>query len=143
MNTVRISINESSFEKYKENITGVVHLDFGDFSFPEKNWNDFVIVIMNNWIKSISNIKLGISEYADLLFFDGSFYIRIKMTGKDNCLIECIENHRTEKIIFKEQIKFKNLEKEIFTTAKLCKVFCTRQNWRSEELDELDYLLRK
>lgn len=143
MKKVKLCINENSLEKYKETITGVIYLDFDDFSFPEKNWNDFIIVIMNNWIKSINNIKLGISEYTDLLFFDGSFYLKIKMIDKDNCFVECIENHKTEKILFKEKIKFKNLEREIITTANLCKVFCVRQNWRSEELDELDFLLQK
>lgn len=143
MNKVKLHISENSFEKYKEAITGVIYLEFGDFYFPEKKWNDFIIVMMNNWIASIKSINLKISKDAELMFFDGSLYIKIKMIDDEDCFIECIENHRTNNILFKEQIKFKSLEKEVVNTADLCRTFCKKQNWKSEELDKLDLLLQK
>lgn len=143
MNRVKLRIDENSFEKYKEAITGVIYMECGDFYFPEKNWNDFIIVMMNNWITSIKNINLKISKEAELMFFDGAFYIKIQMVGEENCIIECIENHKTDNILFKEQIKFKSLEKELVNIANLCRMFCAKQNWKSEELKKLDFLLQK
>jgi len=28
-------------------VTGVVFFDFGSFQFPEKGWNDFIVVVLS------------------------------------------------------------------------------------------------
>ncbi|WP_223560402.1 hypothetical protein [Chryseobacterium lathyri] len=68
MNKIKLHIDKNSFRKYKETITGIIYLEINDFLFPEKNWNDLIIVMMNNWVKSLRDIKYKVSEHAELLF---------------------------------------------------------------------------
>lgn len=143
MKNLRFGIDENSLEKSNEIITGIIYLEFDNFIFPEKNWNDFIVVVLNNWIRSLQSIIVKSAESTELLFNDGPFFIRIGMINDKECLIECIENHRIENILFKEQVEFKILVKEVLLIANSCKLFCKKYNWHSEELHKLDILLNK
>ncbi|MDP9961968.1 hypothetical protein [Chryseobacterium lathyri] len=143
MNKIKLHIDKNSFRKYKETITGIIYLEINDFLFPEKNWNDLIIVMMNNWVKSLRDIKYKVSEHAELLFFDGPFFIKVKMLNEEDCIIEFFEDHRSKNILSTLQIKFEILVNEVFQIANLCSTLCKKQNWETEELNKLDILLQK
>lgn len=143
MKKIKLCIDEKSFKKYKEAITGIIYLEINDYYFPQKNWNDFIIVMINNWIKSLKDIKYGIIQETELLFFDGPFFIKIKMIDKEDCIIGFFESHKSENVLFTEEIKFNNLVNEVFHIANLCKALCKNNNWETEELNKLDVLLKE
>jgi len=37
-------------------VTGVVFFDFGSFQFPEKGWNDFIVVVLSWWLIALKRI---------------------------------------------------------------------------------------
>ena len=55
-------------------ITGIISIKEGNAFFPEQNWNDAIVSVLNSWIQNMIRI-LG-SEYneAQLTFFDGPIF---------------------------------------------------------------------
>ncbi|MCK0206368.1 hypothetical protein [Ornithobacterium rhinotracheale] len=54
-----------------------IYLDNGIY-FPEKNWDDFVLIIFAWWSDSIINLLNG-STHEDFCFMDGNFHFKINV----------------------------------------------------------------
>lgn len=74
---INIVINETSIEMSNRNsITGEMYFQVGDYVFPELNWNDFIVVILSWWNKSIHLLEASaIGSSQDFDFMDGPFYV--------------------------------------------------------------------
>lgn len=67
-------------------ITGVIFIEIDNKYFPEENWNDFPVIILNWWLeKAITNIE---GEYR---FMDGPFRFNIYYE-KGEYYITCFYN---------------------------------------------------
>jgi hypothetical protein len=141
MNKFKIQVDNNSIAKYKESITGIIYINFNGSFFPEKGWNDFVIILINNWIESSYNILSGITESEEFYFMDGPFFMRVRKIDSDICIVELIENHTH--ILSNFRINAKDIFDEILKVATLLNKFCKNQGWETEDIKRLQYFSNK
>jgi len=72
---MKIYVDKQSFEISSRNvITGIVSLKIDkDIFFPERDWNDSVIIILIFWIEDIIEIRVKKLRTMKFYFFDGPF----------------------------------------------------------------------
>ena len=67
-----ISLNEST-------IFGQLYFQDGDFYFPSKDWNEFIIIVLNWWCQSLLNLLEEKTFSEELDFMDGPFSVRVNL----------------------------------------------------------------
>lgn len=53
--------------------TGEFYFGYGSAFFPEKDWNDFIDVVLNWWILAFIDLFEGRENEVNLQFMDGNF----------------------------------------------------------------------
>ena len=99
---LNICIAESSMELSKSgNITGEICFQIDDFFFPESNWNDFVVVILTWWNKSINTlIASSVGTVVEFNFMDGPFYIQGAKKNEEEVTLHFIKRSVVGENIF-------------------------------------------
>ncbi len=141
MNKFIIYIDKNSIFKHKNNITGNIYINFDGSFFPERNWNDFIIIIINNWINSSYNILSGYTKYEEFYFMDGPFLMKVRKIDSEVCVIELVENHTN--ILLSYRISARDFFEEILRNVNLLSKYCTEQDWETDEIRKLQYLNTK
>jgi hypothetical protein len=78
-----VVVDLSSFEQRRSgSITGRVYLQFGDRFFPERDWSDFPVVVLEWWLGSID------SAVPVLHFMDGPFRVVLDREAGTACLMD-------------------------------------------------------
>lgn len=114
-------------------ITGVIYLNLGGDAFPEKEWNDFVVVICNSWIDN-NNLLQGLDEVdCTYRFMDGPLRFQLKGKG-EKLLLSCY--HRAKDIFSKEVLREEILV-EIKRFAKSVLTECEKKHWDNIEIKQL------
>lgn len=75
---MELKIKKDTISNNKNSVFGVVYFHENDFYFPDKNWNDFIIILFEWWSSSIFKLLNNESISEDLSFMDGPFVVRIK-----------------------------------------------------------------
>jgi len=131
-------IEKSSFEiSAAGSITGRVSINIDDTYFPEKDWNDFVIVILNQWASELRSFILGTSTEAKFLFMEGPFVVKIRSLGSYSQLV-LIHNGKDirEVVMHTKKLKSEAL-KSILSAINLSVQKCSEENWMNKEIDML------
>lgn len=80
---MRIKIDELSLSKQGSTIFGNIHFIDEGFSFPESDWNDFILIILNWW--SLELIKMLTDEKikGEFSFMDGPYIVEVSYLSED------------------------------------------------------------
>lgn len=62
---------------------GELYFQEEGFYFPEKDWKDFIIVVLNWWCAALRKILYNETYTKEFLFMDGPFSIKIKHIEED------------------------------------------------------------
>ena len=63
-------------------ITGRLSVTIGGTDFPEKEWVDFIVIVLGWWIDEVISILEEHSDESICEFMDGSFEFKIQSEGK-------------------------------------------------------------
>jgi hypothetical protein len=123
-------------------ISGVIYFDFGDYQFPEIEWNDFVVVILGWWLEAAIRLSKGLTSNEDLKFMDGPLQVRI--TNKDNmfCTIECIDSGRDSAVEYSKVVSIDELLSGVRHAGNLLLDICKDNNWHSDDINLLSKLIK-
>jgi hypothetical protein len=122
-------------------ITAVIYYDFGDGrQFPEEDWNDFVVVILNWWIEAMEQAA---AEPVKLYFMDGPFWMTAVPEGEDSLRLSCVEDRRGAGTLFEVVVKQSDLRRELMTVARSVSSACASAGFESADLNELRTRLRE
>jgi hypothetical protein len=120
-------------------ITGNIYIKTDCFLYPEESWNDFVVVILNDWIKSIENIYQGGGE-EHLFFMDGPFFIKAALEKSHVRLLFHSDGQKIKSIVIDAK---KNIFVEsLFESAKEIIEECKKRKWNGKEIIDLEKSLR-
>jgi hypothetical protein len=118
-------------------ITGVIYYDFGaGRQFPETDWDDFPVVILNWWIEALEQVGEG-SESVKFCFMDGPFWMTAVPEGEDNLLLSCVEDRRDVGIRFEVLVHQGDLRRELMKVARSVSSACASAGIESADLNEL------
>jgi hypothetical protein len=76
--------------------TGRLFVQVDDYCFPERDWDDFVVVVLNWWVSNALSLDGAVIE-VDNSFMDGPFSYRTRREpGADDVSITFIRNGQVE-----------------------------------------------
>ncbi|MBB6674797.1 hypothetical protein [Cohnella nanjingensis] len=135
-----IVIDESTLEiSNRKSITGEVYFQFGDSSFPDSNWNDFVVVILTWWNKSIKLLETSsVGTAQDFNFMDGPFYVH--GVKKDSAQISLHFTRRNKdglEVIASLDTEIESLKKTIAKASRKVIKEINAKNWVTDDVEEL------
>ncbi|GIN86918.1 hypothetical protein J6TS2_33040 [Heyndrickxia sporothermodurans] len=143
MDVVEIELNIclDSLSIYSHNvITGKIYFSIEDRFFPEKGWEDFVVVILAWWLKALLNLKNsrnGITQVFE--FMDGPLFVRGTKISEDIVEMQFIkEKADFEHIYFTCQCSINQLKNTLITTTKYLLKELERRNLESDDIEELE-----
>ncbi len=129
----------------QRNITGIIALRVGEAYFPEREWNDFPVIILGWWLTELLQLWRGEPEAAEgviCAFMDGAFYYSVSAQG-ERWLIECVEGTLDEEIVAEAEVDRAGFMKEMLACAAQLLNACHARNWRTADTDKLAALVAR
>lgn len=137
----KIYIEKNFDSLYKgENITGEIFFTVKDeiFHFPEKNWNDFVVILLEWWLDALIKLKSNYSSVT-LNFMDGPFFVTVAKDKDDILTLEFVHDGENQMEILKTiNIKLRQFENSLLSTSNLLINELKIRKWVTEETIELE-----
>ena len=141
---VFLILEDTSLERYSsEKIFGNIYLNSAYRYFPEKDWNDFVVIILGWWIDSLAKLHSNQSSEEIFNFMDGSYAFLIKKI--DTKLCHLIFYDTGNDVVIEEIINssFKKISESIFMSACRLEEYCLNRNWIDDDIRELLRSIKK
>jgi len=88
---VILDTNSIEFNQKSGSILGKVYFCIGNEFFPDKDWSDFVVVVLGWWVEEISKIEVGKTKTFTLNFMDGPFFATGYLLGDNLVKIEFVK----------------------------------------------------
>ncbi|PIE89513.1 MAG: hypothetical protein CR997_11120 [Acidobacteria bacterium] len=120
--------------------TGAIYFSIDGKEFPEKGWNDFLVIILNWWLSAILRIVNNGSTSESFTFMDGPFELHIEVTKDEKSLfLKGIHNMgECSTILISSKVKQIDFFKTIINTSEKVVCFCKSKNWDFKDLTELE-----
>lgn len=93
----KILIETSTIQVNDHNVIANFWIEYDGFSFPEKNWSDFVLPVLLWWSDEALKIDSKHNESLRFLFMDGTFEFIIKTFSSQADIIDIAFCVREEK----------------------------------------------
>lgn len=130
-NSIRQSVGSNT-----KNIFGEIYFQLNhDLFFPEKDWDDFIVIILNWWIEQ--SISSSNGSEAVCRFMDGPYYFTLK-SESDSFDIVFISNIDKEKIIYSINMKQKDFFTLLVKNTNIILREAMGKNISSEDIIELE-----
>ncbi|MCE4050821.1 MULTISPECIES: hypothetical protein [Bacillaceae] len=140
---ISLNIDLDSLEiNRSKNITGTIYfsIDYHRY-FPDEGWDDFLVIILSWWIKSIRGVdisKIGTTYKLD--FMDGPPEVLVKKIDDEHVEM----NFRYEDEFndsFKGTFLFKELKDSLLSVSKKVIREMDRNQWATKDIDEFKNLV--
>lgn len=142
MDIFEIYLDFKSIKKVNSTVTGVISLKINGVFFPEKEWNDFIIVLIKNWLDSSYSLLYEKSDYEEFFFIDGPYFFRTKKRDPLSCYLECIGSYNNN-ILLSGILNINSLHDQIFRCAYNLQQFFMKNNWMTDDIEEFYSKIRK
>lgn len=134
MANLKIHIDPLSVESSSHGqVTGKLVLEIEDKYFPDKDWNDFVLIVLHWWIEAIKSLK-----YEDdifLRFMDGPYGWKLHRQSADIFHVTYVVSDK--EIVSNVTLLSSEISKEIYRAASIIVKDCFDKGWGSRELEML------
>ncbi len=136
MDRLNIHLKKESFYINKSgSVIGDICFSVGDWYFPEKAWDDFVVRLLYWITKGLINLKFKGEQPQEMPFMEGSFKVSIYLDEHSTCKIDFAEGEKffgDQEIIHKTiTVSFEDVKNEV---RKACELLI-----RMKESKELDF----
>jgi hypothetical protein len=135
---ILVEIDSLSISKSKK-ITGEIYWSLDNKYFPEEGWNDFVVIILSWWHKTLFNIKeTRINTSHQFNFMDGPLLVKATKITDDSLKLACIkENKDSNNIFFTSTCSISQLETSLSNATKKLLKEIDSKGWHSDDIDDL------
>ncbi|MNO88464.1 hypothetical protein D3C76_799140 [compost metagenome] len=137
---VSVIIEESTLEiSNRKSITGEVYFQFGDTFFPDCNWNDFIVVILTWWNKSIKLLETSsVGASQDFIFMDGPFYVHGVKKDSSHITLSFIRRNKADlEVIASLDTEIDSLKKSIAKASRKVLKELNAKNWVTDDVEDL------
>lgn len=117
--------------------TGIVFLDFETFQFPERAWNDFVVIVVRWWLSALTTFIADDAAEAELRFMDGPFLVLVQRESGDEVRIRCIDTARARELFVGRGSAMDLLRSTLDVAVRVLRI-CGQLGWQSEDVDILE-----
>ena len=125
-------------------ITGEIYFENMDGDFPERHWNDCVVVILNWWFEAINRVKkAAVGETDEFPFMDGPLVRGCKI-DQNIMRMDFIKSQLKGKRIFTSMnCDVNSFGESLLITAKRVVVEINKRKWEVNELDKLSSAIER
>jgi hypothetical protein len=135
---LRIVVRESSIEQISSgSILGVVYWQWKSETFPDSNWDDFIVVILGWWVQNIAKLASRTSDAAEMSFMDGPYKVLCERRG-DLLFCQFVERRPEENVLATCSVTIDDLSASMLDAAKTVLVFCQRNGICNADVELLD-----
>ena len=123
MNKLKINLKKDTFYINDSGcVIGVIYFSIGDYFFPSKGWDDFVVAILDWLTQVIIELNFDKKKTVEMPFLEGSFLVSISLNKNSQSTIKFIEGDRLsgQKEIIRKTLTlpFEDLKNEVKTACK-------------------------
>ncbi|MET3876982.1 hypothetical protein [Chitinophaga sp. OAE865] len=120
-------------------ITGIISVEVGNSFFPEQNWNDAIVAVLNSWIQSMIQILGPGYNEAQLTFFDGPFFFVIRKK-RDHSVVELFRNSKSFKAY---DLDIREFGYSLLKTSREIIKEIDSRDWEAEDVVQLRILIER
>ncbi len=118
-------------------ITGIISFDLTDYQFPEKEWDDCIVIVLGWWLGVLIRLKKGASEEEELLYMDGAYSVTVKNLNNSMCRLRFIEGY-TDVLKTIDLYPLPDLADSLLSAAQQVYSACLDHQWKSDDVDLLE-----
>lgn len=133
---IGVTVDEASL-RFSRNVTGTVFFEFGAFQFPERNWNDFVVVILGWWLDATTKLMAAGEGETDLYFMDGPYSLRIALEGAAFKIGRGRDDVEIEDGSFNLEVDAHDFLRAIYDASTTILSACARRDWMTADIEML------
>jgi len=117
------------------NVTGPLAVRLGDAWFPEREWNDFPVIVLGWWVSQLPDLAQGIDR--EFAFMDGPFRFSVIFEAGGARIV--LEDLRADppRVVSEAAIPADVVAGAIAAAAKEVVKACEGRGWTSCDIDEL------
>jgi len=131
---VRVVVDAGGMTAYEDGaVTGVVYWRAGQIAFPEEGWDDFVVIVLGWWARSLREFAGGQVDETRLDFMDGPFWLRLVREGA-LVHVECVDWGRGASVVGEFRVSEARLTSAVLTAAEAVLAECRSRGVVSEDL---------
>ncbi|MBL6449634.1 hypothetical protein JMN32_25205 [Fulvivirga sp. 29W222] len=130
------NIETDSFDN-KGKITGKISIAFNGCFFPEKDWNDFPIILLEWWSSEIKSFINGAKE-AQFQFMDGPFKVNFVSDAVGKTTVTCYNKSSPVHQYTYDTENLKEICSASFLEAtKTVLDLCRKNGWNDDDIEKL------
>lgn len=120
------------------NITGEIWLDVAGFEFPEKNWSDFPIIILDWWLDALFELWSEKKSRGECLFMDGSYSFEVSK-GHQGFVLRCFsDTHSSKECEWEGAVNPLWLLRQVLDAASTLLKECQTRGWVTTDTETLE-----
>jgi hypothetical protein len=139
---LRIVLNAGSIEQHSNGgVTGTVFWEIDGHGFPDNAWNDFVVVVIGWWMKSVIRLLTGRSSAERMEFMDGPYCILCDTKGT-SALCKFIDRRKKDRVVASWTCPTEVLAQEIYRAGEAVLDICGSMGISNTDVGVLHQELR-
>lgn len=116
-------------------ITSKIYIEAGKIVFPEKEWNDFTVIILGWWLEQLQELYSGNTIECHCRFMDGPFQFDVVATSKKDWIVSFVRrNYKHNEHLAEILTTSDRLTEAILSTSNSVIKLCSQQGWETEEV---------
>nr|VFK39667.1 MAG: hypothetical protein BECKSD772F_GA0070984_104612 [Candidatus Kentron sp. SD]VFK47130.1 MAG: hypothetical protein BECKSD772E_GA0070983_10886 [Candidatus Kentron sp. SD] len=97
MNKLKINLKKETFYINDSNcVIGDICFSVGDWYFPDKDWDDFVVVFLSWLTSQLTELNFNKKSIVEVDFMEGDFKISLALDQNNQCTITFIEGEKLD-----------------------------------------------
>jgi len=134
--SLNVAVNVEILERTRTgSITGPIWLHLEDRDFPEKDWFDFPVALLNSWIEEISALRQGELQTGRIRFMEGPLTVAVRLSSNT---IAQASFMRSEQALFGSNFDIDQFLRSAKAAGRLLVDACMTRGWLDEEVMKLD-----
>jgi hypothetical protein len=119
-------------------ITGTLYLKLGEDCFPDVNWSDFVVVVLEWWCSALERLHRGEPGPLRVPFMDGPFRADLEALTDGRLAVTLVTWQRSEdEEVHHAAVDRDHLTHSVVVAARATLHLCRQRGWASRDIEAL------
>lgn len=139
MDPFQIIVDHESLELSRGAITGRIHVSNARSTFPEPEWNDFVVVILGWWLDAAAQIFDGRQRDVQFQFMDGPFSIAVSSRPGPTLELTLQAGPKRRRTVETWACEAQAVRRELIRSASTVLATCGANGWKTDDTAALEH----
>lgn len=135
MSSIEVQVEADSLRLRNNEVTGRIHVRLDDEAFPEQDWDDFVVVILDWWCRALMTDQ----KRTELGFMDGpDGPFRAELTRETAAESEVKLLGRRQDKVLTGRVSHTMLARSVVAASDRVLATCRQRGWTTSDIDRLE-----